>query len=132
MKQTKEVLRKEYKHSEKQREYWREREKTKKRSSKKPYNPSYSKNYYYRMKDIVFSHYGNKCACCGEEESAFLSIDHINGGGNKHRKSSGKNILSFLIKNNFPQGFQLLCYNCNISKGMIGACPHEYIKILEL
>lgn len=71
------------------------------------------------------------CACCGEKHLEFLSIDHINGGGNKHRKEmvnqggSGGNIYWWLIKNDFPPGFQVLCHNCNMAKGFYGHCPHQ-------
>ena len=73
----------------------------------------------------VLNHYGKKCICCRETEEKFLSIDHINGGGNKHRKIMTMNFYAWLIKNDFPKGFQILCYNCNFSKGHYGQCPHQ-------
>jgi hypothetical protein len=82
----------------------------------------------------VLNHYGNKCACCGETTPEFLSIDHINGGGNGHRKAleengvkkhHGSGFYKWLIDNNYPDGFQLLCHNCNFAKGHYGKCPHE-------
>lgn len=70
-----------------------------------------------------------KCACCGENHVEFLQIDHTNGGGNKHRKqvgtSGGGRFYLWLIKNNFPDGFRVLCANCNLSRGFYGYCPHE-------
>lgn len=46
-----------------------------------------------------------------------LSIDHIDGGGAKHRKGlTTSNIYRWLIKNNFPTGFQVLCMNCQFIK----------------
>jgi hypothetical protein len=74
----------------------------------------------------VFNHYGNKCACCGESNILFLSIDHINGGGTKHRQEIGRTpIYRWLIKNNFPEGYQTLCMNCNCAKAWWGKCPHQ-------
>lgn len=77
----------------------------------------------------VIKEYGGKCQCkgCNEDKWEFLSIDHINGGGNKHRKIIGRSaIYRWLVKNNFPKDkFQLLCMNCNWSRGMYGYCPHE-------
>lgn len=74
------------------------------------------------------------CACpgCGVVIDEFLSIDHINGGGNKHRNGGPQkvNIYSWLRKNNFPAGFQILCMNCNTAKGFYGECPHT--KALRL
>lgn len=72
-----------------------------------------------------------KCACCGERHLAFLAIDHIGGGGNKHRKEnnigSGKGFYCWLRRNNFPQGFRVLCHNCNMAIGFYGSCPHQII-----
>jgi hypothetical protein len=73
-------------------------------------------------------HYGGtKCICCNETEIRFLTIDHINGGGSKHRAEigHGKTIYSWLKNNGYPNGYQVLCYNCNCAKGFYGECPHE-------
>lgn len=81
----------------------------------------------YRRK--VLEHYGLKCECCGEEIYEFLTIDHINGGGNKHKKEIGKKVIyKWLIDNDFPEGYRTLCYNCNCSIGHYGYCPHQLLK----
>lgn len=76
----------------------------------------------------VMDHYGGKCICCGESEILFLTIDHIYGGGNQHRKDIkkwGSGFYKWLIKENFPNDFQLLCHNCNMGKHRNGGiCPH--------
>jgi len=69
----------------------------------------------------VLTHYGNgKCACvrCGESRPACLSIDHINGGGTQHIKSVGigSNFYLWLQKNDYPDGLQTLCMNCQFVK----------------
>ena len=67
-----------------------------------------------------------KCACCGESTVQFLAIDHIDGGGLAHRKQiKTMTIFHWLIKNNFPDGFQVLCHNCNMAKSCYGRCPHN-------
>lgn len=41
----------------------------------------------------ALTYYSNgtlKCACCGDGHIEFLTIDHINGDGNKHRKEIGQ------------------------------------------
>jgi hypothetical protein len=74
---------------------------------------------------VVFNHYGHHCVCCGETEPKFLAIDHVKGGGAKHRRAIGSsNIYPWLIKNKYPKGFQVLCHNCNMAKGFYGKCPH--------
>ncbi len=77
------------------------------------------------QRNTVIFHYGGKCACCGEVKIEFLCIDHINGNGNSHRKEIGNNIYRWLIDNNFPQDFRVLCHNCNMSLGLYGYCPHQ-------
>jgi len=76
--------------------------------------------------------YGSRCACCGEDEFEFLAIDHIEGGGNKHRQSGqfhpGIGFLTWLKKNNWPDGYRVLCHNCNSAIGYYGFCPHEKRK----
>jgi hypothetical protein len=78
-----------------------------------------------QIKKIILKHYGGdppKCACCGEAHIEFLTIDHIQGAGNKQRRElfggtgGGDRFYSWLIKNNFPDGFQVLCRNCNGAK----------------
>lgn len=68
--------------------------------------------------------YGSLCICCGETEPVFLCIDHIDGGGHKHRKKVG-GLYAWLKKNNYPKGFQILCWNCNSAKHLLGQCPHQ-------
>jgi hypothetical protein len=85
--------------------------------------------YRQSLRDAVFSHYGSSCACCGESEQAFLTIDHIAGGGSQHRKAlgtgGGTRFYCWLRSNGFPQGYRTLCHNCNAAHGVLGYCPHE-------
>ena len=92
----------------------------------------HTRNRRRKLREIAINHYGGsppKCACCGEKEIRFLTLDHINGGGRKDRLS--KNNLSgglsgWIVKNNFPGGFQVLCMNCNWGKYINGGvCPHK-------
>jgi hypothetical protein len=88
-----------------------------------------AKRCYDKLRLETFRHYGGnhpKCVCCGEDNIEFLTIDHINGNGAEHRRSvgSGANFYFWLKKNNYPEGFQVLCYNCNCALGHYGYCPH--------
>lgn len=93
-----------------------------------------SKNFAVWQK-AVLNHYGSKCACCGEDEPMFLTVDHVNNDGNIHRKEQGKGtdkLYRWLVKNNFPEGFQLLCWNCNCGKHRNGGvCPHTKKEVME-
>ena len=82
-----------------------------------------------KNRNLVFDHYGRTCICCGESEFRFLTIDHINNDGATHRKAIGGNLYSWLIKNQFPDGFQVLCFNCNHGKHLNGGiCPHQVAR----
>lgn len=75
------------------------------------------------------------CACCGLKfEFEFLHLDHKHGGGNAHRRSLSKTKTKTSVgyqvyieakRNGFPEGYQALCANCNMAKGLYGICPHE-------
>lgn len=89
-----------------------------------------------RLKEEVFAAYGGfRCNCCGETERDFLTLDHINQDGAVHRRqigngrsTSGTTMYRWLKRNNFPEGFQVLCYNCNCSRSKPinnGVCPHQ-------
>ena len=85
----------------------------------------YQKNQYQKLRNLALEKYGNKCDCCGENKKEFLSIDHIRGGGNKHKKEIKVNIYRWLYKNDYPKEFRVLCHNCNMSLGFYGYCPHK-------
>lgn len=78
--------------------------------------------YNLSKKEQCLDHYGHKCVWpeCEITQSEFLAFDHINGGGGKHRKEMGGNkIVSWIIKNDFPDSIQLLCHNHNRLKEKI-------------
>ena len=81
-----------------------------------------------RIRHQCIEAYGGwRCACCGETAPEFLQIDHINNDGAEHRREIGGGNATFwwLIKNGFPEGFQVLCANCNYAKAHYGICPHK-------
>jgi hypothetical protein len=95
------------------------------RNGNKEHAHEHYRKYNDKLKIEVLTRYGNgecKCVKCGEDRFPCLSIDHINGGGSKHRKSLSKNGCSgvrfykWLKDNNYPVGFQTLCMNCQFIK----------------
>lgn len=80
-----------------------------------------------KLRADTLAAYGNKCACCGESRPEFLAIDHINGGGGKHRKEvgGGSRYFGWLRRNGYPPGYRVLCHNCNMAIAMYGSCPHQ-------
>ncbi len=86
------------------------------------------KGYGRKLRQEVLDAYGRKCACCGQSAEEFLSVDHIKGGGTKHRrelKRYGGTFYRYLKKKGWPDGYRILCHNCNLSLGFYGYCPHE-------
>lgn len=83
-------------------------------------------------REMVLAAYGGTCTCCGENREPFLVIDHIEGDGAVHRAqirkgtrwAAGAWTYRWLIENGYPEGFQVLCANCNMAKDRPGGCPH--------
>lgn len=85
-----------------------------------------NKNWRYRLRMQLLSVYGGKCNCCGEDHAEFLTLDHVYGGGNEHRKSQDMRTTWLQAINDRDSGrWQLLCMNCNWAKGKYGNCPHQ-------
>ena len=87
--------------------------------------------YLARLKYRVWRHYSDGtpvCSCCSEARIEFLCIDHIDGGGNQHRRASGlvgsSAFYRHLVDTNFPVGYRVLCHNCNSAYGFYGYCSH--------
>lgn len=91
-----------------------------------------SRRSKWAKKLFILRHYsGNppQCQCCGEFHIQFLAIDHVNNDGASHRREiglkGGTSFYSWLIKNKLPDGFRVLCHNCNMAYGIWGVCPHQ-------
>ena len=75
-----------------------------------------------KWKEDVLTHYGNgvlACVRCGFTDIRALTIDHIHNDGYEHRKTiglSGRGFYYWLKRENFPDGFQTLCMNCQFIK----------------
>jgi hypothetical protein len=81
-----------------------------------------------KLREQVLAHYGDKCACCGTRTQ--LGIDHVAGNGAAHRSEilgdsnagGAPRFYLWLVRNNFPTGYQVLCQPCNRSKGTGPRC----------
>jgi hypothetical protein len=107
-----------------------------KENRNRPENKLKMKTRWQEQRVQVYSVYSKRlsnsdipcCNCCGETIMEFLAVDHIKG--RKHlpeneKKLTSKTLLPFLIKNDYPEDYQILCHNCNSAKGFYGQCPHE-------
>ena len=43
-------------------------------------------------------------------------LSHINGGGASHRRIARNNVYGWLKRNGYPEGYQVLCMNCQLIK----------------
>ena len=112
---------------------------------RKIYNRDYQKTNRKALNDKSTSYgrklwlkciegYGGRCSCCGEQEIRFLTIDHINDerpefpdlkpAKGKNRAST-KTLYRWLIKKSYPEGFRVLCWNCNSATRWGRDCPHH-------
>lgn len=81
-----------------------------------------------RIRDELIEAYGGRCVCdrCPETNPAFLTLDHVNGDGNHHRKELGSHTYMDLKRRRWPkEGYRLLCWNCNAMTRGGKPCPHE-------
>ena len=97
----------------------------------------YNRQYHLKIKEKIINHYSKgtmTCCCdgCTENQIEFLTIDHEDDNGAEHRRIigiGGHNTLLWLIRNNYPIGYRVLCWNCNSARSIgtnaNGICPHE-------
>jgi len=104
------------------------------------------------LKIKVFTEYSKKisnsdkpiCACCGVNQTNFLTLDHIIGRKQMDSvpelvkigyssKLKRIELYNWIIKNDYlsdlkTEYFQILCFNCNHAKGLAqnkNVCPHK-------
>lgn len=76
-----------------------------------------SHRWAYKLKQTVYTQYGNICGHCGFTDQRAFQLDHVNGGGTKERKEKCWNYqLVLLDARKNPTKYQLLCANCNAIK----------------
>ncbi len=94
----------------------------------------YHKTWKDKRFDEVLQALGNRCACCGEDNIVFLTVDHINNDGYKEKKNgrrSGRALWSRVRAEGFPKDkYRILCFNCNCGRARLAnkICPHELKK----
>ena len=73
-----------------------------------------------------YSHGAMVCEHCGISDERVLTIDHSDQQGSKHfseiPKTYKSKLASWLKINKWPEGFRVLCFNCNI------IAYHEHTK----
>lgn len=92
------------------------------RESNKDKVKKWKKTALLKIKLEVFDHYSKSRSCniCGFININALVVDHINGGGKKEKRilnKAGNAFYYWLKKQGYPNGYQILCANCNMIKG---------------
>jgi hypothetical protein len=85
---------------------------------------------HQELRERVLRHYCGgephcQCPGCDVKEYVFLTIDHVGGGGCKHRRDDPivrGGLVRWLIKNNLPAGYRVVCWNCNCAGRKWGNC----------
>jgi hypothetical protein len=96
------------------------------------------RRYCGAIRATVLGHYSPGsppcCACCGTTEK--LAIDHVDGNGTAHRmeifgaQRGGVQFYRWLIAEDFPAGYQVLCMRCNASKGDGERCQLDHAVLV--
>jgi hypothetical protein len=92
-----------------------------------------ARTYNAKLRLEVFTHYCGgepRCQCLGCKTTfiEFLQLDHVIGNGAAHRKENnlgtgGARLWRWVRANGYPEGFQMLCRNCNGAKFTRTLCP---------
>lgn len=73
-----------------------------------------------QLKAAAMNYYSNgKCSKCGISDLDVLTIDHINNDGGDLRRQGHdltKDIYVKLMREGYPSGYDVLCFNCNVKK----------------
>jgi len=91
------------------------------RASHRELSRKYVKDYEERIKEKLLEIYGSFCACCGESHKELLTLDHLHKVGDRTRrkKTATSRYLEAIREKDFSK-YQILCFNCNCSKGFNG------------
>lgn len=114
-----------------------ERAKELRRARRTPGSETEKKNSQRRkrsnavLKEKVFAVYGEVCACCGESDKRFLTVDHLNSDGHKekgpggNRRLKGDTLYRSILSGEKRGDIRILCFNCNFGRNNHGGtCPH--------
>ena len=96
---------------------WRETNRAKYLASNKATSSRLREEYKISAINI-YSNGDACCAWCKQADIDVLCLDHINNNGAECsiREKAGSGLYRFLRKHDYPEGFQVLCSNCNLKK----------------
>src|SRR5882757_1637501 len=76
------------------------------------------RRYRSKLRLDTLNALGRKCICCGETNPNFLTLDHVQNDGAKHREELNcQQAMADARRQGYPKDkFQLMCFNCNCSR----------------
>jgi hypothetical protein len=89
---------------------------------------AYNRRRENRTREELLDLYGARCQCCGVRFRQFLTLDHLFNDGHIERRRIRTSYILYrriLTGKASKDRYQLLCYNCNLSKAHYGVCPHQ-------
>ena len=81
-----------------------------------------NRKWHLEFRGVLFEKLGGaRCVRCGFANVRALQLDHVDGGGNQHRKALASGTayyraLSKMSATELVATFQVLCANCNVIK----------------
>lgn len=103
----------------------------------RPHRLGQMREYRVTARLEALAHYSGGtmcCDCCRESELTFLALDHIVPIGRRDKSGrardgsprGGAALMAWLRKRGYPEGYRVLCHNCNLGRDINGGvCPHE-------
>lgn len=88
-------------------------------------------------REVFIAYGGCRCICCGLEFIELLTIEHPDNDGAEHRRilgcKGGHSFYRALKRLGFPTSPKMvvMCFNCNVSRGMYGYCPCQRMRDRE-
>jgi hypothetical protein len=91
-------------------------------------NPAYSRWVRWKLRLETITRYGGSCRCCQEDDARFLVLDHPKRNGYRERVPFGGHggwqFYAHLKQRGWPDGYSILCANCNGAMRLGRRCPH--------
>jgi hypothetical protein len=73
--------------------------------------------------------YGGRCICCGESKMDLLTVEHVKFKGYKLIYEQTNTLIRKLKDLGWPkEGYEIKCYNCNLSTKYGTPCAHDTEK----
>ena len=105
------------------------KKKQKRKSANGDYPEKYDALIHYTLRyDPSATEPYCRCTGCKTNVIELLVIDHKKKRTKKEKGLAGKPLYEYLKKNNYPDGYQVLCFSCNFVKGQYDQCPHLFEK----